>query len=310
MSQNTSRTCSSLTPWIKTLRNPSDNLTTCKYPPGLYIISTPIGNLEDITIRALNTLAFSDVVVCEDTRQTQKLLSHYGIKKKLISYFDHNDDRVRPKILHLLEEGLYVALVSDAGTPLISDPGYKLIKDVVAAGHYVTAVPGPSSILTGLVISGQPCDRFFFEGFLPPKITARRKRLNDLRDIPGTLIFFETANRLIDTLKDMQECLGDRPATLARELTKKFENCYRGTLTSLYDNFKNPDTFLKGECVLIVSATNTLKDSHYTQDIESLLRLLLKDHSLKEAVDHVHEITGSSKKDIYKKALGLKDQHS
>lgn len=296
-----------MTTWIRHDKNPSDNRAICKYPPGLYIVSTPIGNLEDITLRALNTLAFADIVVCEDTRQTQKLLNHFGLKKKLLAYYDHNDEIARPKILSLLEEGLYVALVSDAGTPLISDPGYKLVDAAVKQGHHVTAVPGPSSLLAGLVISGLPSDHFFFEGFLPPKTTARGRRLEQISTIPGTLIFFETAPRLKDALSDMLQVLSDRPATLLRELTKKFEECTRGTLSTLLQACEDESLTLKGEFVLIVAPPQNDAPEEVEQKIEMLLREHLKTRSLKEAVEVVHEQTRYSKKEIYKKALTLKE---
>lgn len=307
MSQNDSLENSPLTTWIRYDKNPSENRSVCKYPAGLYIVSTPIGNLEDITIRALNTLAFADVIACEDTRQTQKLLNHFGLKKKLISYFDHNDDSARPKILSLLAEGLYVALVSDAGTPLISDPGYKLVDAAIKQGHYVTAVPGPSSLLAGLVIAGLPSDHFFFEGFLPPKSTARKKRLDIISTIPGTLIFFETAPRLSDALSDMLLILGDRPAALTRELTKKFEECVRGNLSTLKKACDEESFTLKGEFVLIVAPQLEESSEDMEKKMEILLREQMAKKSLKDAVDAVHEKTHYSKKDIYKKALSLKE---
>lgn len=291
-----------------TQQNPNDKPGFCKYPQGLYIVSTPIGNLEDITIRALNTLAFSDLIVCEDTRHTQKLLNHYGLKKKLLSYFDHNEERARPKILKALDDGLYVSLVSDAGTPLISDPGYKLVQAVLKQGHLVAAVPGPSSLLAGLVISGLASDRFFFEGFLPAKSTARKTRLQTLKAIQGTLIFFESPQRLKESIKDMADVLGNREGCIARELTKKFEECRRGPLQELALFYEHNLEPTKGEIAIYIAPPLEESDAERTQKIDDLLKKLLKTHTLKEAVSEATHLTGSSKKEIYGRALALKEE--
>ncbi len=206
--------------------------------PGLYVVATPIGNLGDVSLRALETLAAADVVACEDTRVTAVLLRHFGIETPLFAYHDHNAARQRPKLLDALAGGKVVALVSDAGTPLISDPGYKLVKEARAAGHAVVPVPGASALLAGLVASGLPTDAFLFAGFLPPKSAARRTRLGELKAVPATLVFYETGPRLAAALADMAEVLsGERPATVARELTKAFETVRTGTLRSLAEAY-------------------------------------------------------------------------
>ncbi len=194
-----------------------------RQPPGLYIIATPIGNLSDITLRALEFLKSADLIVCEDTRVTAKLLGHYGIKKPLLSYNDHNGEERRPKIMEALADKKHVALVSDAGTPLISDPGFKLAREALAEGHYVTTMPGASSVLAALCLSGLPSDRFFFAGFLPPKKEACRREIEALAAVPSTLVFFESARRLSETLILLKEALGDRQAAIVREITKLYE---------------------------------------------------------------------------------------
>ncbi|MGC1108820.1 MAG: 16S rRNA (cytidine(1402)-2'-O)-methyltransferase, partial [Methylovirgula sp.] len=201
--------------------------------PGLHVVATPIGNLADISLRALATLAAADAVVAEDTRVTKTLLAHYGIATPLAAYHEHNAEVMRPHLLARLAAGAALALVSDAGTPLISDPGYKLVAEALAQGLPVSSVPGASAVLTALVVAGLPTDRFFFEGFLPPKSTARRQRIAELSAIPGTLVFFESPRRVAETLADLAAVLGPRDAALARELTKVFETVRRGKLPDL-----------------------------------------------------------------------------
>ncbi len=196
------------------------------------MVATPIGNLRDITLRALEILAAADLVACEDTRVSRKLFDHYGLSAPLIPYHDHNAETARPKILDKLAAGGVVALVSDAGTPLISDPGYRLVREARAAGHAVTAAPGPSSALMALTVAGLPTDRFFFEGFLPAKEAARRTRIGELARIPATLVLFESGPRLAAALADLAAGLGAREAAIARELTKLHEELRRGDLAS------------------------------------------------------------------------------
>ena len=191
--------------------------------PGLYVVATPIGNLGDVTLRALSILAGADAVLAEDTRVSRKLLDRYGIDTPLSPYHEHNAAEARPRALRRIAEGAALALISDAGTPLISDPGYRLVADAVAQGLAVVAAPGPFAALAALCVAGLPTDRFFFEGFLPPRSAARRERLNALAAVPGTLIFYESPGRIAETLADLAQELGDRPAAVARELTKLHE---------------------------------------------------------------------------------------
>src|SRR5438270_9258742 len=204
-----------------------------KRAPGLYLVATPIGNLGDITLRALETLAGVDIIACEDTRITRRLTERYAISAQLKPYHEHNAEAARPKILQWLAEGASIALVSDAGTPLISDPGFKLVREVCAAGHAVTALPGPSAVLTALAVAALPTDRFFFEGFLPPKEAARRARLTELARIDATLVLFESGNRVGDSLRDLADIMGARDAAICRELTKLHEEVRRAPLPDL-----------------------------------------------------------------------------
>src|ERR1700755_3190815 len=208
-------------------------LTAPKAAPGLHLVSTPIGNLGDITLRALETLAGVDIIACEDTRITRRLTERYGISVLLKPYHEHNAALARPKILQRLAQGASIALVSDAGTPLISDPGYKLVREVCAAGYQVHALPGPSSVLSALAVAALPTDRFFFEGFLPAKETARRARIAELARIDATLVIFESGNRVQDTLRDLADSMGTREAAICRELTKLHEQVLRATLAEL-----------------------------------------------------------------------------
>ncbi len=271
-------------------------------PPGLYIVATPIGNLGDITLRALEVLKNVDLIACEDTRVTAKLLSHYGIKKPTISYNDHNAADRRPEIFDTIENGGRVALVSDAGTPLISDPGYKLVREAAAEGIHITTLPGASSLLSALCLAALPTDRFLFAGFLSPKEEACKKELSSLARIDTTLVFFESAKRLQKTLSWMNETLGDRDAAVARELTKLHEECKRGrlqTLATYYAKEGEP----KGEVVIVVAPPAAVEASQ--EDIESKLQLLLKTHSVKEAASIVAEETGTARKEVYSKALDI-----
>src|SRR5438067_688240 len=212
-------------------------LSAPKPAPGLYVVATPIGNLGDITLRALETLAGVDIIACEDTRITRRLTERYGITAVLKPYHERNAALARPKILERLAQGASIALVSDAGTPLISDPGFKLVREVCAAGHQVIALPGPSSVLSALAVAALPTDRFFFEGFLPAKETARRARLSKLARIDATLVMFESGNRVQDTLADLARLMGGREAAICRELTKMHEEIKRGSLSEWRDRY-------------------------------------------------------------------------
>src|SRR5471032_1235037 len=224
-------------------------LTAPKAVPGLHLVATPIGNLGDITLRALETLAGVDIIACEDTRITRRLTERYGITGLLKPYHEHNAALARPKILERLAHGASIALVSDAGTPLISDPGFKLVREACGAGHPVVALPGPSSVLAALAVAALPTDRFFFEGFLPSRETARRVRLAELARIDATLVMFESGNRVQDTLADLAGIMGAREAAICREMTKMHEEVSRATVSELARSAGTLET--RGEFVLV-----------------------------------------------------------
>lgn len=277
--------------------------------PGLYIIATPIGNMGDITLRALETLRRADAIACEDTRQAGKLAAAYGISAPRLPYHDHNAAEMRPKILSMIAGGKTVALVSDAGMPLISDPGYKLVAACVEKGLYVTCVPGASASLTGLVLSALPSDRFYFGGFLPPKSGARKNQLAALKNIPSTMVFYETAPRLAASLADMAETLGNRPAAVARELTKKFEEIRRGTLAALAAHYAEAGE-PKGEIVVIVGAPDEAEAAAQYDDaaVDQMIEEALTQKGLrvKDAAAFVAAETGRRKNDVYQRALLVK----
>jgi 16S rRNA (cytidine1402-2'-O)-methyltransferase len=272
--------------------------------PGLYLVATPIGNLGDIGLRALGTLAAADVIACEDTRVSRRLIEHYGIATPLTPYHEHNAAEARPKILARLAAGEIVALISDAGTPLISDPGYRLARDVSAAGQTVTAIPGASSVLAALSLSGLPTDRFFFDGFLPSKEAARQKRIKELARIPATLVLFETGPRVANALADLASELGPREAAICRELTKLHEEIRRRPLDALAKDYAN-GAETRGEFVIVVAPP--AEEQAGQQDIDALLRQALARTSVKEAVGEVASATGASRRDVYQRALALKE---
>lgn len=280
------------------------DLRPVQLAPGLYLVATPIGNLRDISLRALEVLAGVDLVLCEDTRMTGKLLQAHSIKNKMDVYNDHTADRVRGHVLESLAQGRRIALVSDAGTPLISDPGYKLVRDAQDLGLTVTAVPGANAVLTALQLSGLPTDKFCFLGFLPPKEKARCDVLREWAEVPGTLVIYETAPRLIESLADMAKTLGNRPAAVIRELTKMYEESRRDTLENLaayYQESGEP----KGEIVIVVGPPG--EKTYDDAALEDLLRRAMVNMSVKDATAHVAEMTGQPKKKIYDLALGLKN---
>jgi 16S rRNA (cytidine1402-2'-O)-methyltransferase len=270
--------------------------------PGLHIVATPIGNLGDITLRALATLAGADLIACEDTRVTRKLLDRYAIATPLTPYHDHNAAAARPKLLRRLAEGAAIALVSDAGTPLVSDPGYKLVRGAQEAGHVVTALPGASAVLTALTVAGLPTDQFLFAGFLPPKQAARRARIAELARIPATLVLFETGPRVAASLADLAAGLGDREAALCRELTKLHEEIRRGDLASLAQGCAAGE--VRGEFVLVI-APPMAAERPSAGDTDSLLRRALSRVSLKDAVGEVAVATGLPRRELYQRALVL-----
>jgi 16S rRNA (cytidine1402-2'-O)-methyltransferase len=270
--------------------------------PGLYLVATPIGNLEDITLRALRVLRSVDRIACEDTRQTGKLLDRYGIATPLTPYHDHNAATARPKILARLAAGEAVALVSDAGTPLISDPGFKLVREAREAGHAVTTAPGSSAVMAALSVAGLPTDRFYFEGFLPPKEAARRTRIAELDRIPATLVLFETGPRLAASLADLAARLGAREAAVCRELTKLYEEVRRGDLSVLardYAAAAEP----KGEIVIVIAPPAAAQPS--ADDLDAMLRAALGRVSVKDAVAEVAAASGLSRRTVYQRALDL-----
>jgi 16S rRNA (cytidine1402-2'-O)-methyltransferase len=275
--------------------------------PGLHIVATPIGNLGDITVRALATLAAADVIACEDTRVTRKLLDRYAISTPLTPYHDHNAATARPQLLRRLAEGAAIALVSDAGTPLISDPGYKLVRGAQEAGHPVTAVPGPSSALAALTVAGLPTDQFLFAGFLPPKQAARRARIAELARIPATLVLFETGPRIAATLADLAAELGEREAAVCRELTKMHEEVRRGALAALAQGSATDET--RGEFVLVI-APPSIEQQPSGDDADELLRQALARASLKDAVGEVAMATGLPRRALYQRALELTRDNS
>jgi 16S rRNA (cytidine1402-2'-O)-methyltransferase len=272
---------------------------------GLYVVATPIGNLGDITLRALATLAGADLIACEDTRVTRKLLDRYGIATPLVPYHDHNAAKARPALLRRLAEGGCLALVSDAGTPLVSDPGYKLVGAAQDAGHLVTALPGPSALLAALAVAGLPTDQFLFAGFLPPKQAARRARIAELKAIPSTIVLFETGPRLAASLADLAVGLGPRDAAVCRELTKLHEEIRRGDLGTLAQGAEAGE--IRGEIVLVIGPPPAMEQPS-AADAEALLREALARSSLKDAVAEIAEATGLPRRQLYQQALELTKQ--
>ena len=273
-----------------------------KPDPGLYIVATPIGNLRDVTLRALDILRAADVIACEDTRITGRLLKAYGIETASIPYHDHNAARARPGLIKRLERGEIVALVSDAGTPLVSDPGFKLVEACAEAGIAVYAAPGASALLAGLGVAGLPTDRFYFAGFLPPKQAARRKALREIAAVPGTLVIYESARRLAASLTDMAAVLGDRRASVARELTKRFEEVVRGSLTMLAARYAESGP-PKGEIVVIVAPP--VPPEIGEEMIDRALTAALERQSVKDAARDVAAALGLPRRRLYERALAL-----
>ncbi len=273
----------------------------------LYLVATPIGNLDDITVRALETLKSVDVIACEDTRQTRKLLNHFQIEKRTVSYHEHNKETSGSGLLQWLEEGKKIALVSDAGLPAISDPGADLVRDATAAGFSVIPIPGANAALSALIASGLPTERFLFVGFLPREKKERRTELERLRRYPETLLFYEAPHRIEKTLVDMQEAWGDRQAVLARELTKRYEEFARGTLSELIQFLE--ETEARGEyCIVVEGNTGQTKDPDEAGEANWWQALGMIEHvdhyvgqglSNKEAIKKTAEDRGLSKRDVY-----------
>jgi 16S rRNA (cytidine1402-2'-O)-methyltransferase len=292
-------------PSVRTFAVGGHILSAPKAAPGLYLVATPIGNLGDITMRALETLAGVDIIACEDTRITRRLTERYAISAQLKPYHEHNAALARPKILERLAQGAAIALVSDAGTPLISDPGFKLVREVSAAGYPVIALPGPSSVLAALSVAALPTDRFFFEGFLPPKETARRARLAELARIDATLVMFESGNRVQDTLADLARLMGGRDAAICREMTKLHEDIRRAPVSQLALSADTLET--RGEFVLVIGPPAGAPIMA-GDELDDLLRSQLKRDSVKDAVAHAVELSGRPRREIYARALELAKQ--
>jgi 16S rRNA (cytidine1402-2'-O)-methyltransferase len=269
--------------------------------PGLYLVATPIGNLRDITLRALDVLAAADIVLAEDTRVTGKLLAAHGISARLQRYDDHAGAKVRPKLLAALADGARVALVSDAGTPLVSDPGYRLVVEAIAQGAAVFPIPGPSAVLAGLAVAGLPTDRFLFAGFPPPKVAARRAFLEELASLRATLIFYEGGSRLAESLKTMAEAFGPRPAAVARELTKLHETVVRGPLDALAADPRLAAP--RGEIVILVGGAHDVAASPAQAD--AALAEALKRLSPAAAAAEVAHALKLPRRDLYARALAL-----
>ena len=271
---------------------------------GLYIVATPIGNIGDITVRALDTLRRVDVIACEDTRVTAKLLRAYEITTPTTPYHDHNAARVRPRLIKRLQDGETMALVTDAGTPLIADPGFKLAQAVVAAGIAITTLPGASGALAALTVSALPTDRFLFAGFLPPKLAGRRAALAVVSDAPASLIFYESPRRLAASLADMAQILGDRPAAVARELTKLHEEVRRDGLAVLAAHYATAPP-PRGEVVIIVGPPAADPLSVDDATLDAMLRAALTTSSLRDAAAAVAVAAGRRRRDVYARALTL-----
>lgn len=273
--------------------------------PGLYLIATPIGTARDITLRALDILGSADVLVAEDTRSLRKLMDIHGVAlrdRPMLSYHDHNGAQMRPRILALLDEGKSVVYASEAGTPMVADPGFDLARAARADGHAVVSAPGPSAVIMALTIGGLPTDRFFFNGFLPNSSGQRKNALRELKDVPGTLVFYESPKRIAAMLRDAAEVLGpNRPGAVCRELTKKFEEVIRGTLAELAQTCAERD--LKGEIVVLIDRPGLPDVSE--ADVETLLRTELAESSVRDAADKVSAQTGLPRRQVYQLALKL-----
>jgi len=288
-----------------TLRGSNFGVDTAQFTPGLYLVATPIGNAADITLRALALLSHADLVACEDSRVTGPLLKRYGIDTPLFPYHEHNAAKVRPQLLEKLKAGAVVALVSDAGTPLVNDPGYRLVRACIEEALPVTALPGASAVLAGLSLSGLPTDRFLYAGFPPPKQAARRKWLAELNSVQATLVLLESPQRLADSLADMAAVLGPRAAAVARELTKKFEEVRRGSLPELAAHYAEAGA-PKGEITLAIAPPSEQPQAS-AADLDGALTEAMARLPLRQAVDEVAVLLSLSRKQVYARALELKD---
>ena len=283
---------------------PSEKIQPVERVGELFLVATPIGNLKDITLRALEVLKAVDVIACEDTRVSGGLLKHYGITTKMMAYHAQNEAESVEKIITHLSRGARIALISDAGTPLLSDPGARLVRACIAAGIRVTPIPGASALLSALSIAGLSAEQFTYAGFLPNKTTARKTALTALAAIPSTLVFYEAPHRLLDTLADMHAVLGEREAAVARELTKLHEQCVRGSLSQIIAHFEK--TAPRGECVILVHGAAPISGMDDGQ-LDDALREAMRTMSLKMAVAQVAAHAGCAKSEVYARALLVKD---
>ncbi|MHA7850724.1 16S rRNA (cytidine(1402)-2'-O)-methyltransferase [Roseovarius sp.] len=278
--------------------------------PGLYLVATPIGTARDITLRTLDILASADVIAAEDTRSLRKLMDIHGIAladRPLVSYHDHNGERVRPRLMRALEEGKSVVYASEAGTPMVADPGFDLARSAVEGGYQLISAPGPSAVITALTVAGLPTDHFFFAGFLPNASGKRKTALETLAEVPGTLVFYESPKRVAAMLRDAATVLGgERQAAVCRELTKKFEEVLRGTLDDLATLCSERP--LKGEIVVLVDRGRLPKIREF--DLDERLMAVLSEHSVRDAADMVAAELGLKRRQVYQRALELDRQQT
>ena len=276
----------------------------------LYVVATPIGNLDDLSPRAARTLASVDVVAAEDTRHSGRLLSHLGVQKRMVALHDHNEKDRTAGILTELQAGRDVALISDAGTPLISDPGYVLVREARAAGHRVSPIPGPCALVAALSVAGLPTDRFLYVGFLPAKRSGRRASLEVLSSEVATLVFYESPHRIMESVRDIADVLGsDREIVLGREITKTFETFYSGSVADVLAELERDPHGNRGEFVVMVrgAAAQAGSEAAATMDVDRMLRVLLAELPVKKVAKMASELTGLSKNELYQRALALKD---
>jgi 16S rRNA (cytidine1402-2'-O)-methyltransferase len=273
--------------------------------PGLYVVATPIGNLGDITLRALSTLAAADTVLCEDTRTSGTLMARFAIRARLAPYHEHNAKEVRPQILERLKQGATIALISDAGMPLVSDPGYRLVKEAVEMGIPVTACPGPSAVLTGLALSGLPTDRFLFGGFVPQKQGERKRLFEAFAKLRATLIFFESPHRIVDTLQDIAEAFPARPVAVTRELTKLHEEVLRGTAANVAADLQSRAA-VKGEITLLIGPPEEEEGAVSEEDLDAAIAAALASMPASKAASEIAKRFNLNRSDIYQRILAAK----
>jgi 16S rRNA (cytidine1402-2'-O)-methyltransferase len=289
---------------MPTTADGSDAPGASKPAPGLYLVATPIGNARDITLHALDVLRLADVIACEDTRVTRTLLTLYGISATVMACHDHNEATAAARIVAGIAAGQVIAMVSDAGMPAISDPGRRVVRAVVDAGLFVTAIPGPSAVLTALILSGLPAEPFLFGGFLPGRTAERRQRIAGFASVPATLVFFEAPHRLTESLADLADLLGPRPAAVARELTKRFEEVRRAPLDELARHYAGTGA-PRGEIVLVIAPPGP-KPAASAADIDEALRTALAGTGVREAAAEVAARFGRPRREVYARALALK----